>query len=246
VAQAWASLSHLAPGRVFLGLGAGENLNEGAAGGGWGSYAERASRLVEAVDIIRALWTGKNQRIEGRFWNVEGKLYDPPLSKIPIYIAAGGPKSARLAGRYGDGLITGASSLKDDTELRSAWEEGVRESGRNPRSMPIMVEHWAVVGGDADARNAAEKWRFITRAWKPGFFDNISPHDIQKRAEAEVDLESVYEDWAVSVDPHDHITAFRELAKAGATHVALHVATPNQSKVIDFFGKKVLPMINRE
>jgi TAT-translocated FGD2 family F420-dependent dehydrogenase len=241
VAQAWASLSHLAPGRVFLGLGAGENLNEGAAGGGWGSYDERASRLIEAVEVIRGLWTGESQHVKGRFWDVEGKLYDPPSSKIPIYIAAGGPKSARLAGRFGDGLITGASLLKNDTELKSAWEEGVRESGRSPSSLPIMVEHWAVVGGDAEARNAAEKWRFMPRAWRPGFFDNINPDEIQRRAEAEIDLESVLEDWVVSAEPQDHVAAFHELAEAGATHVSLHVATPNQSEVIDFFGKSVLP-----
>jgi TAT-translocated FGD2 family F420-dependent dehydrogenase len=245
VAQAWACLSHLAPGRVFLGLGAGENLNEGAAGGDWGPYSERASRLVEAVLIIRGLWTGEHQHTKGRFWNVEGKLYDPPISKIPIYIAAGGPKSARLAGRYGDGLITGASQLRHDSGLRSAWEEGVRESGRDPGSQPILVEHWAVVGGDAEARDAAEKWQFTPRAWQPGYFDNIKPDEIQKRAEAEIDLESVLKDWVVSFDPEDHIRSFRELAEAGATHIALHVATPNQSEVIDFFGEKVLPAMKK-
>jgi len=77
---------------------------------------------------------------------LDGKLYDPPTSKIPIYIAAGCPKSARLAAPYGDGLITGASLLKRDAELRSAWEEGLRESGRARDSQPILVEHWAVVG----------------------------------------------------------------------------------------------------
>lgn len=241
VAQAWASLSQLAPGRVFLGLGAGENLNEGAAGGGWGSYAERASRLVEAVKIIRGLWTGEHQHVEGRFWDVEGRLYDTPASKIPIYIAAGGPKSAHLAGRYGDGMITGASQLKHDAALRSAWEGGVRESGRRPGSQPIIVEHWAVVGGDAEAHDAAEKWRFTPRAWQHGFFDNISPPDIQRRGEAEIDLESVYKDWEVSESPEDHVRAFRDLADVGATHISVHVATPNQSEVIDFFGKEVLP-----
>jgi TAT-translocated FGD2 family F420-dependent dehydrogenase len=241
VAQAWASLSHLAPGRVFLGLGAGENLNEGAAGGGWGSYAERASRLVEAVVIIRGLWTGEHQHVEGRVWNLDGKLYDPPTSKIPIYIAAGGPKSARLAARYGDGLITGASLLKHDAELRSAWEAGLRESGKAPGSQPILVEHWAVVGGDAEARAAAEKWRFTPRAWEHGFHDNISPRDIQTRSEAEIDLESVYKDWAVSTNPQDHVDAFRQLTDKGATHIVVHVALPNQSEVIDFFGKEVLP-----
>jgi TAT-translocated FGD2 family F420-dependent dehydrogenase len=243
VAQAWASLSHLAPGRVFLGLGAGENLNEGAAGGGWGSYAERASRLVEAVGIIRGLWTGEHQHVEGRVWNLDGKLYDPPMSKIPIYIAAGGPKSARLAAQYGDGLITGASLLKHNADLRSAWEAGLQESGKPGGSKPILVEHWAVVGGDAEARAAAEKWRFTPRAWEHGFYDSISPHDIQTRSEAEIDLESVYKDWAVSANPQDHIEAIRQLAEKGATHIVVHVGMPNQLEVIDFFGKEVLPAI---
>ncbi len=241
VAQAWASLSHLAPGRVFLGLGAGENLNEGAAGGGWGPYTERASRLVEAVGMIRGLWTGEHQRVEGPTWSLDGKLYDPPTSKIPIYIAAGGPKSARLAARYGDGMITGASLLKYNAELRSAWEAGLRESGKDRSSPPILVEHWAIVGGDAEARAAAEKWRFTPRAWEHGFYDNISPHDIQTRSEAEIDLESVYSEWAVSTNPQYHIDAFRQLADKGATHIVVHVAMPNQSEVIDFFGKEVLP-----
>jgi TAT-translocated FGD2 family F420-dependent dehydrogenase len=243
VAQAWASLSHLAPGRVFLGLGAGENLNEGAAGGGWGPYAERASRLVEAVGIIRGLWTGEHQHVEGRVWNVDGKLYDPPTSKIPIYIAAGGPKSARLAARYGDGLITGASLLKDNAELKSAWEAGLRESGKERGSQSILVEHWAVVGGDTEARAAAEKWRFTPRAWEHGFYDNVSPSDIQKRSEAEIDLESVYKSWVVSTNPQDHVDAIRELAEKGATHIVVHVAMPNQLEVIDFFGKEVLPVM---
>jgi hypothetical protein len=104
-----------------------------------------------------------------------------------------------------------------------------------------MVEHWAVVGGDAEARNAAEKWRFIPRAWRPGFFDNINPKEIQRRAEAEIDLESVFEDWVVSADPQDHVAAFQELEESGATHIALHVPTPNQTEVMGFFGKKVLP-----
>jgi TAT-translocated FGD2 family F420-dependent dehydrogenase len=245
VAQAWASMSLLAPGRLYLGVGAGENLNEGAAGGGWASYGERASRLVEAVRIIRALWTGEHVRIKGRFWDVDGRLYDPPASPIPLYIAAGGPKSARLAGRHGDGLITGAENLKKDPALKAAWEEGVREGGKDAGEEAVIVEHWAIVGGEKEARQAASKWRFMPNAWKPGFFDNVSPADIQTRAEKEVALETVLQEWTVSTDPRDHANAIDELADLGATHVAVHVATPDQPKVIDFFGRKVLPALKR-
>src|SRR5438445_1527308 len=242
VAQAWASLSLLAPGRIFLGVGAGENLNEGASGGGWASsYEERASRLVEAVKIIRALWRGEHVRIKGRFWDVNGRLYDPPASPIPLYIAAGGPKSARLAGRHGDGLITGANLLKNNPGLKAAWEEGVRAEGKEPGARPVIVEHWAIVGGREEASDAASRWRFLPKAWIHGFFDNVSPADIQARAEREFPLERVLESWTVSTDPRVHMRAIEELADLGATHVAVHTPTPNQADVIDFFGRKVLP-----
>lgn len=240
VAQAWASLSNLAPGRVFLGLGAGENLNEGAAGGGWAAYGERASRLIEAVNIIRALWTGSHVKMKGQFWNVNGRLYDPPSSPIPVYIAAGGLNSARIAGRYGEGLIAGAGDFKNDPGLKTAWEEGVRAKGGNPRKESIVVEHWVVVGGEREARAAAQKWRFLPRAWQKGFFDNISPSDIQTRAEREIPLETVTENWTVGRSPRTHIDAIEELADLGATHVVVHCASPNQRKVISFFGRKVL------
>jgi len=240
VAQVWASLSALAPGRIFLGMGSGERLNEGAAGGGWAPYNERADRLVEAVEIIRALWTGKNVKIEGRYWNVEGKLYDPPPRPVPLYIAAGGPKSARLAGRYGDGLITGTDSLTNP-DFMKAWREGVREAGRDAHALPIVVEHFAVVGDEGEARKAAEMWRFIPKAWEPGFHDNVSPASIQRRAERKVKIGDVTEHWAVSADPHAHVGAIRKLGELGATHVVVHVPMPDHSLAIDFFGKKVLP-----
>lgn len=226
-----------------MGLGASEKLNEGAAGGGWGNYEERSARLVEAVEIIRRLWTGEHVKLDGRFWDVDGMLYDPPPSSIPIYIAAGGPKSARVAGIHGDGMITGASSLKTDNKLKEAWAGGLREADKDTSGGALMVEHWAFVGDDEEARDAARKWRFIPRAWEHGYFDNVSPAEIESRAESDVDLEDVLKDWTVSAEPEPHIEAIQELGELGATHVAVHVATTSQSKAVDFFGNKVLPAL---
>jgi F420-dependent hydroxymycolic acid dehydrogenase len=241
VAQAWATLDQLAPGRTFLGLGAGENLNEGAAGGGWGTYNERAERLVESVEIIRKLWTGDEVRMKGRYWDVAGKLYDTPKTGIPIYIAAGGPKSANLAGTHGDGLVTGARTLRNNAEVLASWKEGVRASGRDPADLPKVVEHWAVVGDESMAKEAAEKWRFAPKAWNAGFFDNMSPADIEERANNDVPLASVYKDWVVSEDPEEHIRAIRFLAQREATHIVVHIPMTDQSRVIDFYGKNVIP-----
>ncbi len=244
VAQVWANLSLLSPGRVFLGLGAGEKLNEGAAGGGWATYEERAARLSESIEIMRKLWTGEEVDHRGKFWEVKGRLYDPPKETIPIYVAAGGPKSARLAGKSGDGLVTGAGLLKKQPELKSEFEKGAREAGKDPKSLPIVVEHWAIVGTEKDAKLPAQKWQFTPKAWEHGYFDNISPLNIENKASKEVPLEKVYEDWAVSTDAGEHENAIRELARLGATHVVVHVATENQKEVIDFFGGKVIPRLS--
>lgn len=243
VAQAWASLSRLAPNRLFLGIGAGENLNEGAAGGGWASYHERISRLIEAVRIIRALWTGKHVKRKSRYWNIDARLYDPPIGEIPLYIAAGAPHSASVSGRYGDGLITGATDLKANTELKTAWEKAARDSGKDPRKLPIMVEHWVVVGDEREANRVAKRWRFIPKAWETGFFDNISPSTIQTSAEKRISLREVYEQWPVSSEPEPHIGSIRELVELGATHIVVHSPSSNQKKFIEFYGRKILPRI---
>jgi F420-dependent hydroxymycolic acid dehydrogenase len=239
VAEAWASLSALAPGRIFLGVGSGEKLNEGAAGGGWADYKERAERLIEATKIIRSLWSGNHVKLDGDFWKVEGKLYDKPAFQIPLYIAAGGKKSARLAGKYGDGLVTGSKLLK---ELKPSFEKGAMEEGKDPSKLAIVVEHWMFVGEKKAAEQAASLWRFIPKAWEEGYHDNISPEDIRSRAEKEIPLEEAMKDWTVSIDPKEHEKAIRELAEQGATHVVLHTAASDQVKQIEFLGRELLPM----
>ena len=93
VAQTFASLSLLHPGRIFLGVGSGEALNEQAATGVWPEWKERWERLIEAIAIIRALWTGQPVTHRGKYYSVDAKLYDPPPRPIPLLIAANGPKS---------------------------------------------------------------------------------------------------------------------------------------------------------
>ena len=132
VAEAFATLGLLYPGRVFLGVGTGEALNEVTAGGGWGHYRERADRLIEAVQVIRALWTGETVNFTGRHFAVKNaRLYDLPSTPVPIYIAAEGPKSARLAGEHGDGLITDSKSAVMP-EIRQAFEDGSPVGGQRP------------------------------------------------------------------------------------------------------------------
>ena len=112
------------------------------------------------MKIIRALWTGEHVKFKGKYWDVDAKLYDRPASPIPIYIAAGGPKSARMAGLYGDGLIGEVGPLGSNPLYKAAWEDGARESGKDPAKLPIMVELYAVYGGEKEARQSADLWHF--------------------------------------------------------------------------------------
>jgi len=243
VAEAFASLSLLSPGRIFLGLGTGEKLNEGAAGGGWATYRERAARLIEAVQIIRRLWSGEHVTFSGKYWQVDGRLYDPPTARIPLYIAAGGPKSAYLSGRYADGLIADPAQLSDNPAYKAAWQRGARDAGKDPATMPILLEHFVSVSDIPQAFPGAEKWRFTARSWTPGYFNNIDPRDIQRRANTEIPLAGVVNSWAVSANPDTHIQAIQKIVDAGVTHVFVHSAQEDQVAVADFFGQYVLPRV---
>jgi TAT-translocated FGD2 family F420-dependent dehydrogenase len=242
VAEAFASLSLLAPGRIFLGVGAGESLNETAATGQWGTYAERAARLVEAVQIIRQLWTGAWVSHKGQYYQVpQTKLYDIPAQPIPIYMAASGPKSMRLAGEHGDGLITDAQRALMPA-LRQAFAEGARAAGKDPQQMPILAEHMVVVGDENDARQGAELWRFMPKSWAK-YVNMEDPREIQRGAQQDVPIAEVSKSWPVSRDPSVHIQALQQLIDGGVTQIYVHSPQADLRSVIDFYGREVLPQV---
>jgi TAT-translocated FGD2 family F420-dependent dehydrogenase len=196
VAEAFASLSCLCPGRIFLGVCSGEALNEQVATGAWPKWQERWDRLIEAIAIIRQLWAGQHVSHKGNYYTVDAKLYDPPTQPIPLLTAANGRKSMRLAGRNGDGLITDPETWK---QHKSEWEEGARSAGKNPAQMPVLIEQYVVVGNEDDAQQAAALWRFGPKAFK-SYYNIPDPARIQKLAESEVPLEQVIKGWAVGTD----------------------------------------------
>ena len=237
VAEAFATLSQLHPGRVFLGVGSGEALNEHAATGDWPGWRERWERLSEALTVIRGLWSGEKLAHRGKHYTVDGRLYDPPAQPIPILTAANGKKSMRLAGQHGDGLITDPLTWR---QHKGEWEAGAREAGKDPAEMPVLVEQFVVVGDEFDARAPAELWRFLPKAFK-SYYEIADPATIQKRAAAELPIDKVIADWIVSPQPEEHIAAINELFDSGATIVNIHSGQADQQKIIEFYGNYVLP-----
>jgi len=241
VAEAFATLSHLYPGRIFLGVGSGEALNEEAATGQWPKWQERWDRLIEAITIIRELWTGKGVAFQGKYYTVNAKLYDPPSKPIPLLTAANGKKSMRLAGLHGDGLVSDPKSWK---QWKSEWEAGAREAGKNLADMPVLIEHYVVVGDQAEAKQAAELWRFGPKAWK-SLYDVRDPAAIQAQAEQQTSIEEVMNRWPIGTDPKVHVNAVKELFDSGATIVNIHSGQPDQRKVIEFYASHVLPQFRQ-
>lgn len=242
VAQAFATLAQLAPGRVFLGVGSGEALSEFPSGGGWARPRERHARLVEALGLIRLLWTGDWVNLSGRYYQARNaRLYDPPPVPIPVYVAASGRRSARSAGALGDGWITDAASLANP-RVRSSFDEGAREVGKDPASLRILVETYVVVGGLPEAEQAAAMWRFVPIGLKD-LLDEPDPRVIQRLAEQHLSLKDVYRNWIVGDDPQTHVAGIRQLLDAGVTDIFVHSGQSDQQRVIDFYARDVLPQL---
>jgi F420-dependent hydroxymycolic acid dehydrogenase len=241
VAEAFSSLSLLYPGRIFLGLGSGEALNEEAAVGTWPKWTERSERLIEATEIIRRLWTGQQISHQGKYYNVNARLYDPPARPVPILIAANAPKAMHRSGKYGDGLVTDPDTWK---QHKSEFEAGAREAGKDPSQMPVLVEQFVVVGDKKEAERAAELWRFIPKAFSK-YYNMRDPEAIEQQAAKDLKLEDVYSTWPVSTDPEVHAKAITKLFDSGVTIVNIHTGQQDQRRVIDFYGKEVLPRVRR-
>jgi TAT-translocated FGD2 family F420-dependent dehydrogenase len=245
VAQAFATLATFYPGRVFLGTGTGEAVNELPASGEWGPYQERADRLDEATELIRRLWTGDWVSFRGRYYQADpARLYDAPPQPIPIYMSAMGPKSAELAGRIADGLVTNAERATEP-ELRDAWSRGLQAAGKDESRQEILAELSPIVGGEAEAREAADKWRFQPKAWDQ-FVEVPDPRTIASQAREQIPAEQVIKTYTVSEDPEPHVKKLVELFRGGVTQVYVHSGQSDQRRVIDLYGREVIPAVRRE
>lgn len=184
IAQAFATMGCLYPGRIFLGVGTGEALNEIATGfdSEWPEFKERFARLREAVDLMRELWGGNRVDFNGEYYKTKGaSIYDVPSDGIPVYVAAGGPVVARYAGRAGDGFIcTSGKGMDLYTEkLLPAVADGAEKAGRSVADIDRMIE--IKISYDPDAKTALENTRF----WAPLSLTAEQKHSIQDPIEME-------------------------------------------------------------
>jgi coenzyme F420-dependent glucose-6-phosphate dehydrogenase len=244
VAQAFGTLGSFNPGRMILGVGTGEHLNEGALGITWPDNKERFARLREAVKLIKLLWTEQSVTFEGEYYRTHNAtIYDRPAEPIPIYVGAGGPLVAKYAGRAGDGLIcTSGKGMELYTEqLLPAFAEGAAAEGRDASTLDKMIE--VKVSYDTDRERAMED----TKIWaalalpaeaKAGVDD---PREMERLAR---EVEGIaHGRWLVSSDPDEHIEQLKPYLELGFNHLVFHAPGNDQSRFLQLYATQILPRI---
>jgi coenzyme F420-dependent glucose-6-phosphate dehydrogenase len=241
VAQAAATLDRLSAGRFTLGVGTGENINEGPLGYEFPDYAERNARMAESLEIMRRLLDGEKLTFEGRYYRTDrAKLYSPPIGAVPILMAAGGPKSATLAGELAQGVI---ASVKDPAEtIEKVVIPAQQAAAAAGRPDPIILAtRWSVLANDEDeAWRALYSWRGL-RA--PGRLEAVDPAELRAVADA-MPRDEILGRYTMVQTPDDILAAYSPLVEdLGADIVAFQMASLDQPDLIRLLGSDVLPRL---
>lgn len=251
LAQAFASMGVMYPGRIFLGVGTGEALNEvatGFAGAGeqeWPEFKERFARLRESVDLMRQLWTEDRVNFRGEYYSThDASIYDRPDTPIPVYIAAGGPFVARYAGRAGDGFIctSGKGVELYVDELIPAVKEGAEKVGREFEQIDRMIE--IKLSYDTDLDTALENTRF----WSPLSLSKEQKHDITDPLEMEaaadaLPIEQIAKRWIVGNDPDVVVAEIAKYVEYGMNHLVFHAPGHDQRRFLELFERDLAPRL---
>jgi len=246
VAQAFGTLGQLFPGRVILGVGSGESLNEvPATGAPWPEMKERFARLREAVRLIKLLWSEERVTFEGEFYRTEGAtIYDRPEAPVPIYVAGAGPMVAKFAGRAGDGFICTSGKpweLYSETLLPNV-AAGLEAADRPSDSYERMIE--MKVSFDTDKARALQDTRhWAALALSPEEKMSVEdPLEMEKLADA-LPLERAAKRWIVSSDPDEHVERIRPYVELGFNHLVFHAPGEDQVRFLRLYADQVLPRL---
>jgi coenzyme F420-dependent glucose-6-phosphate dehydrogenase len=251
IAQAFASLDVLYPGRIGLGLGSGEAMNESPLGFDWPRAKARLTRTKEAIQIIRGLWENKDkngfQNFNGEYFLMRNaKLYTPPTKRIPIYMAATGQQATKVAAKYADGLISYLQPDEAGKTVLRVFDSIAEKDGRDVHSLEKIAEYKVSFSEDYDkAFKSSTFWR--ATLIKNVFDSDISdPRKLQRKAETEVPDEKIKQSIQIITSIEDCIRSIEEYFKAGFTRVYIHSTSPDEIKFIQTFSKKVMPYMNSE
>jgi coenzyme F420-dependent glucose-6-phosphate dehydrogenase len=242
IAQAWATLERLFPGRPYLGIGSGESLNESPLAAIWPPVPEQVERMEEGLEIIRRLFDGERLSYDGRHFETdEAILHTRPDRRPPIYVSAFGPKAAGVAARWGDGLWTLADP-ESAPDVIDAYRGACDDAGKEPGEIVLQAQFsWAE--DDEAALEGAMGWKgaqpdeFYTDDWH-------HPRKMFEEGERQISDDDLKEALIISSDPEVHVDRIREAERLGATTMALmNCSGADPHAAVGFYGEKVLPAL---
>jgi coenzyme F420-dependent glucose-6-phosphate dehydrogenase len=246
VAFAFATMGVLHPGRVALTVGAGEAMNEKASTGIWFSAGERVARLEEAIQLIKMYWTSKDYiNFKGKYFKAFGFLYDKPPKPIPLFCAAGGPKTAEIAGKYCDGFCSVArppNFYKD--VLIPHFDKAAKSVGKDPDKLEKMAFVSTFYHPDRD--KAFKAARLFGGLLIPECYHYVhDPRVIEARAWVVSD-EALALALNVGTTPDDLIGKFEAFIKAGCNHIILADGSPDGSLIPKICKDRIIPYFKEQ
>lgn len=248
VAHAFGTLGDLYPGRVVLGIGTGESLNETPATGMlWPEQKERTARFREALHLIRQLWYEERVSFEGDYYQTrKATIYNRPDEPVPIYIAAAGPVIAKLAGEHAEGFICTSGKQPElySRTLLPGVDAGLAKAGRAPEAIDRMIE--MKVSFDTDRERALQDTRYWgALALSPEEKMNVEdPLHLERLADA-LPVERTASRWIVSSDPEEHVERIRPYIELGFNHLVFHAPGPDQARFLRLYAGRVLPLLRK-
>ncbi|HEX2016615.1 MAG TPA: TIGR03557 family F420-dependent LLM class oxidoreductase [Solirubrobacteraceae bacterium] len=245
IAQAWATLETMFPGRPYLGVGSGESLNESPLGADWPSVGAQIERMEEALELIHRLFDGERIDHRGKHFQTKAAyLHTRPARRPPIYVSAFGPQAAAVAGRWGDGLWTLADP-ESAPQVIEAYRAAADNAGRQPGEILLQLgASWA--GDDDAALEGARVWKgaqpdeFYTDDWH-------EPGKMYEEGERQTSDDDLREAFIVSCDPEVHVERIRAVAELGATIVVImNNSGADPHGMIRTYAERVLPALRGE
>ena len=278
IAQAFASLDILYPGRIGLGLGTGESMNETSLGFDWPRPKARLKRMIEAAQIIRKLWhirtndNNDNNRnndkkilhhgskeeeddgflyFNGEYFLIRNaKLYSPPTTHIPIFMAAAGQESTKASAKYSDGLITFLKA-KESQKILDIFDKTIKKSGEADNSNNIKSKQKIAEYKVSYSKNYEQAFN-SSKFWRATLLKNVfntsihDPRRLEQKAKQQVPDQKLKENIEITTSIEDCIKSIEEYFKVGFTKVYVHSTSPNEVEFIREFGKKVLPYFQEQ
>ncbi|MDI9610160.1 MAG: LLM class flavin-dependent oxidoreductase [Archaeoglobales archaeon] len=260
LAQFFATLDHLAPGRVFLGVGSGEAMNISPFGMPWKKF----SQLKEGIEIVKRLWEGEQFSYSGKAFRLKDAfLQIKPLQKIPIYVGANGRRTRELTGMLCDGWMPIAETPKTYKENLEDVKRGAEKVGRNMEEIDTALQIYTAV--DYDSGKAMERAkRFagivisaLEKVEQAGYTLEL-PRDFPKRFYFErllltddslskfieyssIVSEEIISDFFIVGNPEECISKIEEFRRAGVKHMAMINVGPDPKLVMKIYSEKIIP-----